>query len=55
LDSGQQKESRIVMRYAGCPASAFMQLGGVRGFWRKTAKKTKGRKTTWALGSMFIP
>lgn len=43
------------MRCAGCPASAFMQLCGVRGLWRKTAKKAKGRKTTWAFGSMFIP
>lgn len=43
------------MRCAGCPASVFMWLGGMRGFWRKTAKKTKGRKITWALGSMFIP
>lgn len=43
------------MRCAGCPASAFMQLGVARGFWRKTPKQTKGRKTTWALGSMFIP
>ena len=43
------------MRCAGCPASAFMWPGGVRGFWRKIAKKTKGRKITWTFGSMFIP
>lgn len=42
------------MRCADYPASVFMWLGCVRCFWRKTAKKTKGRKTTWALGSMFL-
>ena len=43
------------MRCAGCPASAFMRFGGIRGFWRKKAKQTKGRKITSAFGSMFIP
>ena len=43
------------MRCAGYPASAFMRFGGIRGFSLKTTKKTKGRKITWALDSMFIP
>lgn len=43
------------MRCAGYPAFAFMQLGGVRGFWRKTPKQTKGREIAWPSGSMFIP
>ena len=38
------------MRCAGYPASAFMQLCGVRGFWRKKSKANTVKKNSMGLG-----
>ena len=38
------------MRFAGYPASAFMQLCGVRGFWRKKSKANTVKKNSMGLG-----